>query len=197
MAIWSFRQKRDNIMWKVKKYKAIICAQGGMQEKGISYWETYAPVVQWMSIRIMLTLAAIENFHTKSIDFVLAYPQANLDVYIYMQLPHGFNVGPESGRYVLKLQKNLYGLKQEGHNWFEKLSGALGNLSINPRKVYPCVFIGEDVIVLVYVDNCLIFSWDKDEMNQLIDKLKKKEKLDLIDEGDVDKYIGIVIEFVN
>ena len=158
MAIWYFRRKRDNIIGKVTKYKARICAHGGMQEKGINYWETYAPVVQWMSVRIMLTLAAIENLHTKSIDFVLAYPQADLDVDIYMELPQGFNVGPESGRYVLKLQKNLYGLKQAGHNWFEKLSSALGNLSINPSKVDPCVFIGDDIIVLVYVDDCLIFS---------------------------------------
>ena len=99
-----------------------------------------------MSVRIILTLAAIEILHTKSIDFLLSYPQANLDVDIYMELPQGFNVGPESGRFVLKLQKNLYGLKQAGHNWFENLSGALGNLSINPSKVDPCVFIGEDVI---------------------------------------------------
>ena len=107
MAIWSFRRKRDNIIGKVTKYKSRICAHGGMQEKGINYWETYAPVVQWMSVRIMLTLAAIKNLHTKSIDFVLAYPQADLDVEIYMELPQGFNVGTESGRYVLKLQKNF------------------------------------------------------------------------------------------
>ena len=103
MTIWSFRRKRDSIMGKVTKYKARICAHSGMQEEGINYWETYALVVQWMSVRIMLTLAAIENLHTKSIDFVLAYPQANLNVDIYMELPQGFNVGPESERYVLKL----------------------------------------------------------------------------------------------
>ena len=80
IAIWSFRRKMDNIMGKVTKYKSRICAHGGMQEKGIKYWETYAPVVQWMSVRIMLTLSVIENLHTKSIDFVLAYPQANLDM---------------------------------------------------------------------------------------------------------------------
>ena len=103
-----------------------------MQEKGINYWGTYAPVVQWMSVRIRLTLEAIKHLHTKSIDFVLAYPQANLDVEIYKELPQVFNVEPESRRYFLNLQKNLYGLKQAGHNWFEKISGALGNLSINP-----------------------------------------------------------------
>ena len=78
-------------MVKVTKYKARICAHGGMQEKGINYWKMYALVVQWMSVRIILTLAAIENLHTKSIDFVLAYPQANIDVDIYMVLPQGFN----------------------------------------------------------------------------------------------------------
>ena len=65
MTIWSFRPKRDNIMGKVTKYKARICAHGGMQEKGINYWEMYAQVVQWMSFGIMLTLSAIENLHTK------------------------------------------------------------------------------------------------------------------------------------
>ena len=105
-----------------------------------------------MSVRINLTLAAIENLHTRSIDFVLAYPQDDLDVDIYMELPQGFNVRPESGRYAFKLQKNLYGLKQAGHNWSGKLSSELADLSINPSKVDPCVFIGDDIIVLVYVD---------------------------------------------
>ena len=142
----------------------------------------------------MLTLAAIGNLHTKSIDFVLAYPHANLDVDIYMWLQEGFNAGPESRRYVLKLQNNLYGLEQAGHNWFKKLSSVLGNLSINPSKVDPCVFIRDDIIVLVYVDHCLVFSQDKDKTKQLLDKLKNKEKLDLTDEGDVDKYLGFEIE---
>ena len=110
-----------------------------------------------MSVRIMLTLGVIEILHSKSIDFVLAYPQIDLDVDIYIELRQGFNVGPESRRYFLKLQKNLYGLKQAGHNWFKNISIALGNLSINPSKVYPCVFIGDEIIALVYVDDYLIF----------------------------------------
>ena len=194
MEIWSFRGKRENIIGNVTRYKSRICAHGGMQEKGINYWETYAPVVQWMVNRIMLTLAVIKKLHTKSIDFVLAYAQVNLDLDIYGELPQEFNVGPESRRYVLNLQKNLYGLKQAGHNWSEKISSKLGNLSINPRKVGPCVSIGDDIIVLLYVEDCLIFLQKKDKINQLIKKLKKKEKLDLIDEGDLDKYLGVDIE---
>ena len=56
------------------------------------------------------------------------------------------------------------------------------------------MFIREDIIVLEYVDDCLIFLRDKDKINQLIDKLNNKEKLDLTDEGDVNKYLGVEIE---
>ena len=56
------------------------------------------------------------------------------------------------------------------------------------------MFIRDDIIVLVYVEFVLIFSRDKDKINQLIDNLRKKEKLDLTDEGDVDKYLGVEIE---
>ena len=66
-----------------------------------------------------------------------------------MESPQGLNVGPESERYVLNLQKNLYSLNQAGKNWFEKISIALANLSIKPSKVDSCVFIGDDIIVLV------------------------------------------------
>ena len=40
----------------------------------------------------------------------------------------------------------------------------------------------------------MIFSRDKDKINQLIDKLKNKENFDLTDEGDVEKYLGVEIE---
>ena len=56
------------------------------------------------------------------------------------------------------------------------------------------MFIKDDVIVLVYVDNCLIFLRDKDKINQLIYKPKNKEKLYLKDEGDVNKYLEVEIE---
>ena len=42
-----------------------------------------------------------------------------------MELPVGFNVGPDSRKYVITLNKSLYGLKQAIHNWFELLKGSL------------------------------------------------------------------------
>ena len=48
-AIWSFKRKHRSD-GSLLKYKARLCAHGGMQIHGGGYWDTYAPVVQWMSI---------------------------------------------------------------------------------------------------------------------------------------------------
>jgi len=50
----------------------------------------------------------------KAIDFVLAFPQAELDIPVYMEIPAGMELsghGNKSGTHVLKLKKSLYGLK--------------------------------------------------------------------------------------
>ena len=89
MSIWSFKRKRypDGTL---NKHKARLCAHGGMQTWGTNYWETYAPVVNWASVRLLLAVAKIHKLPSKSIDFVLAFPQADLEVPVYMELPLGF-----------------------------------------------------------------------------------------------------------
>ena len=57
-----------------------------MQQWGINYWETYAPLVNWISIRFLLVLSEIVGLESKSIDFVLAFPQVDLDMPVYMEL---------------------------------------------------------------------------------------------------------------
>ena len=52
-AIWSFKRKQrpDG---SLLKHKACLNAHGGMQVHGETYWDTYAPVVNWVSMRMML-----------------------------------------------------------------------------------------------------------------------------------------------
>jgi hypothetical protein len=53
---WAFKLKRypDG---RVKKFKARFCARGDRQKEGIDYFETWAPVVQWSTVRIVMILA--------------------------------------------------------------------------------------------------------------------------------------------
>jgi hypothetical protein len=194
-SVWSMKRKRIPGTGELQKHKARLCAHGGQQVYGVNYWETYAPVVQWMSVRVMLCLSIVEKLHSRSIDFVLAYPQADLDIDMFMELPLGVDLPPNFDRrlYVLKLHKNLYGLKQAGHNWHVKLKDGLLDLGFKPCLTDPCVFTKRDLIVLVFVDDCLIFSRDKAKVDGFIDQLRAKN-FDLTDEGDIQQYLGIDVK---
>jgi hypothetical protein len=82
-----------------------------MQQWGTNYWEIYSPVVNMVSVCLILLLAQLYKLDSKAIDFVLAFPQAELDVDIWMYLPIGFQVDTdnESKCYILKLNKRLCG----------------------------------------------------------------------------------------
>jgi hypothetical protein len=54
-SIWAFKLKRI-LDGMVKKFKARFCAHGDQQLEGINFFETYAPVVQWTTVRLMLIL---------------------------------------------------------------------------------------------------------------------------------------------
>ena len=60
LAITSFKRKvlPDG---RVLKNKGRLCAHGGMQTWGKNYGETYAPVVNWLSVRILFALPVIHN----------------------------------------------------------------------------------------------------------------------------------------
>ena len=58
------------------------------------------------------------GLNSQSIDFTLIYMQALIDIEIYLELPAGFEVeGREKSKFVLRLKKDLYGLKQAGLSW--------------------------------------------------------------------------------
>ena len=62
MAIWPFKKK-----WypdgSHNKHKSRLCDHCGQQTWGRDYWEAYAPVVTWASVRLLLVVANIYNCH--------------------------------------------------------------------------------------------------------------------------------------
>ncbi len=76
-------------MNKVKSHKARLNLHGGKQVYGMNYFETYAPVVTWFAIKLMIIFRIIFCWALQQVDFVMAYPQAPIEMDIYMELPQG------------------------------------------------------------------------------------------------------------
>ena len=74
--VWSMRQKRKIKTQEVYKWKARLNVHGGQQVHGINYWNTYAPVVTWQTVRLFLILSLILGWQSRQLDFIMAYPQA-------------------------------------------------------------------------------------------------------------------------
>jgi len=95
-SVWSIKQKWNIMKGQVYKWKARLNIHGGQQQYRVNYTETYAPVVTWFAVWLLLILVVINKWHTRQIDFVLAYPQAPIKQDFYMELPLSALCSPRS-----------------------------------------------------------------------------------------------------
>ena len=63
---------------------------------------------------MFLILTLMNGWCSRQVDFVLAFPQANIECEMVMEVPQGFNVDGTRDDYCIRLKKNLYGQKQGG-----------------------------------------------------------------------------------
>ena len=193
--VWQMKRKRNIRTWEVKKYKARLNVDGSHMQKGIHYDETYAPVVKWNSLRLILTLSALYNWHTVKLDYVLAYPQAPVEKELYMKIPKGFEIDEgKTEDYILDIHRNIYGQKQAGRVWNKYLTNKLiNNLGFVQSKIDECVFYRGQTMYALYTDDSILAGPSKTEIEQVIKDLKKT-KLDLTEEGNLEDFLGVQIE---
>ena len=94
-AVWQMKRKRDIKTRRVKKWKARLNIDGSLMRKGIHYDQNYAPVCTWSAIILLLTLVVTNNWHTKQLDYVLAFTQPPVEKELYMEIPKGVQVSVE------------------------------------------------------------------------------------------------------
>jgi hypothetical protein len=153
--VWPCRRKCQPD-GSLKKYKARLCVNGSRQIQGVDYTESLAPFVQWSTIRMVNTLASMHNLKGKQIDFTQAFPQAKLKEDIYLRFPAVFEHKNE--KWALKLKRNLYGFVQASQNWFLKLSAIYERLGFKQSKSDPCLFLRKEMIIVLYTDDCLLYT---------------------------------------
>ena len=115
----------------------------------------------WASVRSLLIMSELYNLNSRSIDFVLAHPQTEVKTTIHLASLARIKIKADGEDVVLRLKKNLYGLKDAGRTWWEHFSAGLDKLGFRKHTSVLCVWKKDGVLVIVYVDNCLILAMAK------------------------------------
>ena len=88
---WVFSLKGGAKAESIQQTETVrLVARGDMQTAGEDYGETFAPVIKLVSLRMLLTLAAINDMDPHHWDVVAAFLNGELEEEVYIKVPPGF-----------------------------------------------------------------------------------------------------------
>jgi hypothetical protein len=102
---WVFKIKRNHI------FRARLVTCGYSQLFSIYFTDSYAPVINDVSFRIILIEMMVCDLKSKIVDIKTEFLQGYLEKIIFMEVPNGMEVGDSK---FLVLKKTIYGLKSCG-----------------------------------------------------------------------------------
>lgn len=191
---WVFATKRDGA-GNVVRFKARFVAKGFMQQEGVDYFDTFAPVSKYSTTRVLLAHAAAYGWEVQQLDVKTAFLQGALHEEVYVQQPASYEDG--TGRVCL-LRKALYGLKQAPRAWHQHMHAELSKLGYKVSTADPGLYVGGQeeggrcVYLLVYVDDMLLLSPSADAVAEA--KAALLSTFDARDMGAVRDFVGMHVE---
>ena len=164
--VWKYvkNSNRAPVMWsqmiiseKTDPAGNLIKIKGRMVANGKTqilqpFQNTSSPTISSPAIFSLLKISAIENRYQWTIDIFGAYLNADMDVDTYMIISKQCtdllkNIDPtcvpfirSDGTLLVQLQKALYGCKQSGLLWNERLTKFLLSIGFIQNPCDPCVF---------------------------------------------------------
>ena len=113
-------------------------------------------------------------------DVITAFLNPALHEEVYIELPEGFQstgASASGGKLYCRLRKSLYRLKQAPQVQYKDIDAFLTSaLSLTYSKEDPNLYISQEanIILLLQVDDILIFSPNKEAVRSIKAKLSEK-----------------------
>ncbi|CAL1401782.1 unnamed protein product [Linum trigynum] len=195
---WVFRVKYHPD-GSVERFKVRLVANGYNQVYGIDYCDTFSPVAKLTSVKMLLAIASIQNWHLHHMDVNNAYLNDDLDEVVYMELPPRLKEKTELRGKVCRLKKFLYGLKHASRMWYAKLTKTLlahgFKQSNDDCSIFLSTVENSLVVIIVYVEDIVIGSICLKAVEAVKRMLKFVFKMK--DLGDLKYFLGLEINKVN
>ena len=190
----------------VIKWKSRLVA-GGHRQTENSYLDTSSPTMDISTLYILCNVALQKNMNIITADVVGAYLNAPMDQHIYMNVNKRLSeyliksdneykdyIKPD-GTIMVKLKKALYGCKQSGKLWYDKISSILTSLKFIKSKYDECLFVynhnNNYIIIGLYVDDLWIMSKNKESQDFIIKQLTNKLYGITVNYGNDQNYLGM------
>jgi hypothetical protein len=191
--MWVFTYKFDSD-GNIIRHKARLVAKGFQQREGIDYILTFAPVLKYKSLLIILALTVQLMLELVQMDVVTAFLNADIKEEVYMKQPQGYQQGDND--LVCKLNKTIYGLRQAPHDWYELFSKFLISIGFTQLSSDNCVFVkiaksGLPIIVGVFVDDSPAAYAKQDEQEWLEVKAQLMSRFKMKDLGECKFILGM------
>ena len=186
---WVFEIKRNGV------FRARLVACGYSQVPGVDFTETYAPVVNDITVRLLLIVMIIWKFAALIGDVETAFLNGVLGIgeEIFMDCPEGMECEDDD---CALLEKTIYGLVQSARAYFKKAVKVLIEIGFKQSAADPCLFVRRNelgiVFVAMWVDDCL-FVGDKAAIDDAIKEFQKHFNLKL--EESLQDYLSCEILF--
>jgi hypothetical protein len=186
---WVYTKKYDKD-GNVKRYKARLVAKGYTQVHGIDYFETFAPVAKFKSIRTLAAIGAKLKLTAFQDDVPTAFLRGNLQEEVWMDQPQGYETEEEKEKCLLK--KTLYGLKQSPREWNAVIHKYLLSQGFKQSMADPCIYIKreshEPIFVGVYVDDIITLG-EENAAHKFRKDLRKY--FNITEGGILEWYLGV------
>ncbi len=191
---WVFKMKKNGV------FRARLVALGYSQIPGVDYTDNFAPVINDVTLRVLLVMCLVLGYSTQVIDVETAFLHGILEEEIYMKPPSGYTecTGEDVAGKCLLLGKSLYGLVQAARQWWKDIIAFLvEELNFTCSPVDPCLLYrttdSGTVYLCLYVDDFLLVG-DNDAITEVIQEIKAAYTVKEL--GPVEEYVGCTIKFM-